>query len=150
MKKLISVVVSIELLGYRYLYEKLPHIPEAQRRLVAKYFPFAVTILLGWRIITLVRYISFQLITPSAAYLYPALGGGYGIVGIMLVGMAVVLAGIALPGLFTFKRFGWTYLFLSELLIILTNLIHLNIVNFLVGGLIALYILFQVRSYYHD
>lgn len=148
MKRIISFFNTLEALGYRYLYEKFPRVPEAPRRLVAKFIPYAVIILILWQVYALIQYISFELVTPSAAYLYAVGGGGFGILGIMLVGMAVVLECVSLSGLFKYQRIGWLYLFWGQILIVLNDLVHLNVINFIFGGLVSMVVLFQIRAFY--
>lgn len=150
MNLLISTFVAVEKLGYVFLYEKVPHIPENVRRPIAKYFPYVMILLLAWRLYALIGYIQFQFASPSARYLYQAGEGGYGVLGIMFVGMAVVLGALSIPGLLKYRRTGWIFIYVSELLIVLNNGIHLNLLNFFAGGLLMMYLLFQVRSYYHD
>jgi hypothetical protein len=65
----------------------------------------------------------------------------------LLAHFALMIA--ALPGLFARKRSGWNLIFYSELLSIVYSLLSYNIIGGIVGGLIGLYILFQIRTLYH-
>ena len=56
----------------------------------------------------------------------------------------------ALPGLFARKMAGWRLLFYSQLVSIVYNVLSGHIVSGLLFGLIALYIMFQVRPLYHE
>ncbi len=149
MKALFSILYKIENFGFRYFYQKAPGIPEGPRRLIAKFIPWCLILFIIWQLYGLVQYISFELVTPSISYLYVFGSGGFGIFGIMLVGMSVVMELVALPGLMRYKRIGWQYFFYGQVLAIFNEMIHFNLINLIFGGLISLYLLFQIRGYYN-
>jgi hypothetical protein len=64
----------------------------------------------------------------------------------LIVELGLMIA--ALPGLFARKMSGWTLLFYSQLASILFALLGGNLIGAILGGLISLYILFQVRPLY--
>ena len=74
---------------------------------------------------------------------------GFGLLTIFVV-VEVGLMIAALPGLFARKMAGWRLLFYSQLISIVYNVLSGAIVSGLLFGLIALYILFQVRPLYHE
>ncbi len=148
MQALSSIGYKIETAGYKYFYEKAPPTPESIRRMIAKYLIIGLLLFILWQGYTLVKYISFELTAPSVSYLYSYGSGGYGIIGIMLVGMSIVMELAALLGLFHYKRIGWLYLFYGQILAILNELVHLNLINFIFGTIISFYLLFQIRGYY--
>jgi hypothetical protein len=55
---------------------------------------------------------------------------------------------MALPGLVARKMSGWTLAFYGELASIVTALLAGSFVGAILGGLIGLYILFQIRPLY--
>jgi hypothetical protein len=58
--------------------------------------------------------------------------------------------GLALPGLFKRKMSAWKLIFYSQLIGITFSLLSGSILGALIGGLIGLYILFQIRPLYVD
>ena len=77
-------------------------------------------------------------------------GEGYFVAGLRLAGIAYLayaaLLFLALPGLFNRRASGWSLAFYAELLSILISVVFLrNFVGGILGGLVALYLLFQVR-----
>jgi hypothetical protein len=46
------------------------------------------------------------------------------------------------------KRAGWNLLYYALLLGLISNLIQLNLLAFIIGGLIGLWVLFQIREKY--
>lgn len=74
--------------------------------------------------------------------------GGVWLVGVAYLAYAALLF-LALPGLFGRRASGWTLAFYAELLGILISIVLLrNIVGGLLGGLVVLYLLFQVRPHF--
>ena len=55
---------------------------------------------------------------------------------------------MALPGLFTRKMSAWTLVFYSQLAGIAVSLLAGALFGAIVGGLIGLYLLFQIRALY--
>jgi hypothetical protein len=83
-----------------------------------------------------------------APFAGPAYATSFGFVAILAI-VNFVLMIAALPGLFARRRSGWNLIFYSELLHIVTSLLSGAIIGGLFGGLIGLYILFQIRTLYH-
>ena len=77
----------------------------------------------------------------------PFLGFGY-IVSVVFLGVMILLEGLAIPGLFSRSKKAWTYLYWSALVGVLQNIISFNVGGLVIGGLISMYFLFQVKEYY--
>ncbi len=138
-----------DLIGFLdyYLVQKAPfQIPDAGRELLVKFGPWITVVLL---VLTL----PFVLMLLGIGTLgVPFLGAPYavsfGFTAIVVLAYFALMI-FALPGLFARKRAGWNLIFYAELLMIVTSLLSGNIFSALVGGLLGLYILFQVRGLYH-
>lgn len=108
-------------------------------------------------------------ITPWLALIFGILGvlGGLGAIGISPVAMVggvdasafILISGIlaivssilmlvAYPKLKANSIEGWTLLFISELISVVSSLISGAIIGAVIGGLIGFYFLFQIKSYY--
>ena len=79
--------------------------------------------------------------------------GGWGLVrgfGFAMIALVVELGLMiaALPGLFARKMSGWQLLFYAQLASFVFSVLSGSIIGALVGGLISMYILFQVRPLY--
>lgn len=77
----------------------------------------------------------------------PFLGFGY-IVNVVFLGVMILLEGLAIPGLFSRSKKAWTYLYWSALVGIVQNIVTFNVGGLVIGGLISMYFLFQVKEYY--
>jgi len=65
-----------------------------------------------------------------------------------ILGVAGVLELMAFSGLKKRSVKGWRLLFYAQLIWAVSELVHFNLVNFVLGTVIGLYFLFQVREYY--
>lgn len=139
-----------DLIGFLdfYLVRKAPfQIPDSGREMIVKFGPWITVVLL---ILTL----PILLFALGLGAIFIPFGGvgyasGFGVMTIVII-VEIGLMIAALPGLFARKMAGWRLLFYSQLVGIIYNILTGNIVGGLLFGLIALYILFQVRTLYHE
>jgi hypothetical protein len=137
-----------DLIGFLdyYLVKKAPfQIPDGGREAIVKFGPWIVVVLL---VLTLP---ALLLVLGIGTALIPFGGVGYATgFGVAAVGLIiqVALEVMALPGLFARKLSGWRLMFYATLVGIVTSLLSGSIVGAILGGLIGLYILFQVRGLY--
>ena len=129
-----------------YLVTKAPfQIPDNIKEFLVQYGPWIMIVLL---ILTLP---ALLVVLGLGTMLLPFAGVGYGTgFGLVAIGLIVELALslMALPGLFARRMSGWTLLFYARLVSIVARLLAGAIVSAAIGGLISLYILFQVRPLY--
>jgi hypothetical protein len=129
-----------------YLVQKAPfQIPDGGREWIVKYGPWIAVVLL---ILTLPPLL-FAL--GIGAVVMPFAGVGYAAGFTYLTILVLVNVGLmvmALPGLFGRKIAGWNLLFYAQLVGFLTSLLSGSVLGGLIGLLISLYILFQVRGLY--
>jgi len=125
-----------------YLVQKAPfQIPDEAKEWIVKYSPWISVVLL---VITLpalllalglgAALVPFGVIVPGFAYIW-----------IFLLAHVVLLV-MALPGLFARKMSGWKLVFYARIIGIVSSLLSGAIVSAVLGGLISLYVLFQIRD----
>jgi hypothetical protein len=129
-----------------YLVKKAPfQIPDGAREWIVKFGPWITLVLL---VISLPFILA---LLGIGTFLVPFGGLGYatgfGMAALFLV-ICVGLEIFALPGLFARKMSGWTLMFYAQIASAVGSLLGGSIVSGLVGAVISLYILFQVRSLY--
>ncbi len=129
-----------------YLVQKAPfQLPDQVKDVLVQFGPWIAVVLLVLSLpVLLFAFGVGTLFLPFAGWAY-ATGFGY-LTIFVLFEMGLLVA--ALPGLFARKMAGWNLLFYSQLVSIVSSLLHGWIINALLGGLISLYVLFQVRSRY--
>jgi len=137
-----------DLIGFLnfYLVEKAPfQIPDGIREFLVKYGPWIMLVFMVLSVPTIL------IVLGIGTFAVPFAGAGYATgFGIAAIGAIInlVLNALALPGLFARKMSGWTLLFYAELVSIATQLLQGAIVSGIIGAVIGLYILFQVRALY--
>lgn len=138
-----------DLIGFLdfYLVKKAPfQIPAGGRELLVRIGPWIAIVLI---VISLpVLFFALGLSALVAPWLLgPGYAAGLGLVTIGSI-LQMALLAMALPGLFARKMSGWTLAFYGELASIVTALLAGSFVGAILGGLIGLYILFQIRPLY--
>lgn len=130
------------------LYSQLPPLPKAWDEVIVKITPWVALVfgILG----VLAALAAVGVLTFLSPFV--AMGGGIGaatsgVIGsvLALVSSALLLA--AFPGTKANKMSGWNMLFYSEAVSLVSSVVYFS-VGGVVGVLIGLYILFQIKSYY--
>lgn len=139
---------ELEILLDEYLVKKAPALPANIKEIIVKFGPWVVLVLMLLAIPAMLAALGL-----SAVFMPVAAMGGYrmGLLTIisLVLGIAVlVLELMALPGLFKRQRQGWRFMYYATLVGAVSSAISLNIVSLIVGTLLSLYILFQIKSYY--
>jgi len=80
---------------------------------------------------------------------------GYGLhysfaytVGIVTLAISMVLEAMAIPGLFKRAKGAWRLMYYSSLVGVVANLLQGSISGAIIGGLIGLYVVFQLKAKY--
>ncbi len=80
--------------------------------------------------------------------MYQAILGPSLCLGVVFMLVTVVFEGLAIPGLLKRSKQGWDWIYYSVLVNSVYMLVSFNIVGLIVGALLGMYLLFQVKSYY--
>lgn len=73
---------------------------------------------------------------------------GFGYIAAFILIVSSVLLLVAYPSLKARKMKGWNLLFWGEILNLVYGVISMSILSGIIGAVIGLYLLFQVKSYY--
>ena len=136
-----------------YLVKKAPfQLPKNVKEIIVKIAPwFTLVGLIISLPLVLVAIGLGTLVAPFTAFLGPAAVVSYGVnytFSMIVLGIALVLEAMAIPGLFARSKKGWRLVYYSMLVSLVSNLITFNIVGGLIGAVIGLYFLFQVKELY--
>lgn len=144
-----SAMTQLEGTLETYLVDKAPFtIPSEWKELIVKFAPWISVVMM---IVTLPAVLAV-LGLGAAVMPFSYLGGmkfGFSYtVGFLFSIVMLVLEALAIPGLFKRSEKGWRLVFYASLLGAVENLLTFNLGGLVIGGLISMYILFQVKSYY--
>ncbi len=135
-----------------YLGQKAPQLPKNVREIIVNLAPWLtlIGIVVSLPLVLLALGLG-ALATPFMFLAGPAAGVSYGVsytVSMVILAVALVLEAMAIPGLFKKSRKAWKLVYWAVLVSLVSNLFSFNIVSGLVGALISLYFLFQIKEYY--
>ncbi len=136
-----------------YLGQKAPQIPKEWKEFLVKVAPYLaiIGVVIGIPAVLALFGIS-AFVVPIGTFGgmmsgQPFLGVGYIISVIFLAGV-IILEALSISPLFKRNKTGWNYMYYATLLGAIQNLISFNIGGLIIGTLLSLYILFQVRELY--
>lgn len=131
-----------------YLVKKAPYtIPMRAREKIVAFVPWIDLILVIMFLPILVALLGLNFMSFGApVWLMNSHVYGWGVSTIVAF-IPFILEIISLPGLFKRKPYAWKLMMYSSLIIIIENVVFFSIGGVL-GGIIGLYILFQVKEYY--
>jgi hypothetical protein len=133
-----------------YLVKKAPALPANFKEILVKFAPYLAIIGVVLGVPALLTLLGASALLSSSMY-YAAYGAGLGYmyyVSIAFMIASLVLEGLAIPGLFARKKSAWNLMFYATLVSALSSLVNQSWGGLIIGTLISLYLLFQVRSYY--
>ncbi len=128
-----------------YFGKKAPQLPAEVKEFIVKVSPYLAilsAVLAAPALLALLGLTSMFGFVP-----YIAAANGLGISVIVSIAV-IVLNVMAIPGLFKRTMSGWNFVFYGMAVSTLGSLLMGNIVNALLGLVIGLYVLFQVRPLY--
>lgn len=133
-----------------YLVKRAPfQIPPNGKEAIVNFGPWITLVLLVISVPIIIAALGLTAILSPFAFMG---GGVYAGLNFMLGGVVLlvsaILQAVAIPKLMHRQKSGWNLVFYSSLMNILASLLRFDIVGALIGGLLGLYILFQVREYY--
>ena len=137
-----------------YLVKKAPfQLPENVKEIIVKFAPYLAILGVVMGIPGVIALLGAGTILAPLGFVggmmtgRPFLGIGF-IINVLFLGVAVLLEALAIPGLFSRSKKAWTFLYWSALVGVVQNVISFNIGGLVIGGLISMYFLFQIKEYY--
>lgn len=133
-----------------YLVKKAPALPKGIKETLVKLAPWLAIIGVVVSIpgiLVLFGLSSMMSGLPYSGYTMMGYGGGFSI-SVLFVIATMILEILAVPGLMKRKLAGWNFLYWAVWVSAVYSLLSYQIVGMVIGTLISLYLLFQVKSYY--
>ncbi len=130
-----------------YLVKQAPSLPKNIKEILVKIAPWLEVVGVVMTVPAIFALLGFN------AMMYGTTYGGYVAARNFSLSTIFLLAGfvlmiLAIPGLFNRTKVGWNYVYYSVLVSAVYSLISYQFFGMVVGTLISLYLLFQVKSYY--
>lgn len=133
-----------------YFGKKAPALPKGVKEFLVSIAPWLTLIAVVFMVPALLAVFSMVFMRGTWSQYY-----GYGMPNVTPIIVAgifaftmLVLDVLALPGLFKRRKDGWNYMFYGSLVGVVSNIVSFNIFGLVVGTLLSMYFLFQLRSYY--
>lgn len=131
-----------------YLIGKAPALPENIKELLVKYGPWLVILGIAFSLPAILAFFGLG----SMFSTYGWMGGwrygfNYTLLMVFLI-VTTILRALSVKGLFDKKKAGWTMLYYSTLVNGVYSLLSLDIAGLLLGTLVSLYCLYQVKKSY--
>lgn len=129
-------------------FKKLPQLPKDVRDILVSIVPWIALIggIIGVAV-TLVGFGVFTFLAPLAFLSGGGTDAGQGIIAVLLSLIASALLLVAFPGLSKLKTSGWRYLYYSEVVYLLGQVLSISLGG-IIMSLIGFYLLYQIRAYY--
>ncbi|PIY72218.1 chromate transporter [Candidatus Roizmanbacteria bacterium CG_4_10_14_0_8_um_filter_33_9] len=141
-------LTDLEKLFEEYLHKKAPALPEGVKEAIVRFGPWITLIMMILAAPVLLAALGIGTFLSPFAFM-GGINAGFGyMAGLLFSVVVIVLELIALPGLFKREMKSWRLMYYVTLLNAVHNAISLNISGLVIGTLLSMYILFQVREYY--
>jgi branched-subunit amino acid transport protein len=132
-----------------YLVDKAPFsIPDNFKELIVKFSPWISLILLLVALPAILAIFGLGAILTPFSFL-GGISAGYNYIFTLAFSVVtLVLEALAIPGLFKRSLGGWRFAYYAALVSAVQNLVTFNLGGLVIGGLVSMYVLFQIKSYY--
>lgn len=133
------------------LFSKFPNLPASIKQVIVRVAPYLAVIGIIFPLPTVLVIIGLgaigsSVMAASDAWSYFV---GNGTIAIGYAVASTVLVALSVKGLFARTSSGWQFMYYNVLLGGVYSLFRVDILGFIIGTGVSLYLLFQVRSYYH-
>ncbi|MBO0929843.1 chromate transporter [Fibrella aquatilis] len=116
-------------------------LPEEAKDLIVKIMPYIAVVLLPLSILAILFGGGLALLSFFTLHLGASLA-------LIIMIIAIVVGLMAIPGLFSRSRDGWSKTYLSQLIWIVSMLVEFHILSAVISFLLGMYLLFQIRDRY--
>jgi len=147
-----GVLNQLETMLEEYLGKKAPAMPENIKDILVSFAPYLAIIGIVIALPSLLAVLGVgAFLSPFSAFMGTSYMLSYGFgyyVGIVGIIISAVFDALAIQGLFKRSMGAWRLMYYSALVSFVTSVLQGGFVGAIIGGLIGMYILFQVKSKY--
>ena len=139
---------QLEDLLHEYLVKKAPALPSNIKDAIVKFAPWATLVIFILTLPAILLVFGFGALMAPFSFMGGLTAGTNYILTFVFSAIQMVLEAMAIPGLFKNSRSAWNLVFYATLVGVLHNVVTFNLGSLIIGSLLSLFILFQVREYY--
>jgi hypothetical protein len=130
-----------------YLGQKAPQLPQHWRQTIAKFAPWVTLIVFVLALPLIFGIFGLSVVVFSGAAMAGLSYGAWGWFTVLITIASLVLELVALPGLFKRSKQGWIFIFYAALIGAAAHILSFNLGS-LIGDILSLYIIFQIKNQY--
>jgi hypothetical protein len=131
-----------------YLVKKAPPLPPNIKEAIVQWGPWITLVLLVLSLPALLALLGLGALLAPVSFMGGARAGAGYMLSMLTLAVVLVLEGMAIPGLMKRQMSAWRLMFYATLVSAVSSLLSGNVLGMILGTLISLYLLFQVKSYY--
>ena len=132
-----------------YLVKKAPFtLPKGLKDFIVMIAPWFALIGVVLAVPAILTVFGLGAIIAPMAFLGGVRAGTTFSLSVIFMVITLVLEALAIPGLFKRSKSGWNFVFYASLVGVVENIISFNIGGLVIGTILGLYVLFQVKEYY--
>src|SRR3989344_9554377 len=136
---------QLEDLLHEYLVKKAPALPSNIKDAIVKFAPWATLVIFILTLPAILLVFGFGALMAPFSFMGGLTAGTNYILTFVFSAIQMVLEAMAIPGLFKNSRSAWNLVYYATLVGAVQYVVTFNLGGLLIGSLLSLYILFQVR-----
>ena len=130
------------------LLKKAPGLPTNVKESLVKYAPYISILVVVLALPPVLALLGIGAVLSPFAYMGGVYAGSSFSLALLFLIASIVIEAAAIPGLFARKQSAWRLMYYGVLINAVYELFKFNLGSLIIGSVISLYFLFQVKSYY--
>ena len=133
------------------LYKKVPwHLPTSVKEFIVKVGPWITLVIIILAAPVILLALGLKTFFAPFAIMFGGMHAGFAFLISGIIGLVdLIIAALALPGLFKRSIKSWQLVYYAALLGAVGQLLRFDIFGMIIGLALSLYVLFEIKSYYH-
>jgi len=131
-----------------YLVNKAPSLPTNVKDTLVKFAPYISILVVVLALPPVLAILGIGALVSPFAYMGGVYSGSSFSITLLILLVSMVVEVLAIPGLFARKQSAWKLMYYGVLINAVYELFRFNLGSLIIGSLISLYFLYQVKSYY--
>lgn len=143
---------KLETILEEYLVKKAPQLPESWKEVVVKLAPYLTIVGIVFGIPAFLALLGLGTFMAPIGLAGGMMTGklflGNYFTNVLFLGVMILLESLAIPGLFSRSKKAWNFIYWAALVGVVQNVVSFNVGGLIIGSLLSLYFLFQVKEHY--